>query len=131
MKKESGITKEKYNGNKEYITCRVTLQEKGQYRITDPEGERQAKVSGKFRYEAVAVSDYPVVGDYVAVERESDGMSLIHAVLPRKSVFVRKAAGTGKRGDGKRQAVQEVFPCCTASAKHPPSMVYFFPEVAA
>lgn len=111
MKKESGITKEKYNENKEYITCRVTLQEKGQYRITGPEGERQAKVSGKFRYEAVAVSDYPVVGDYVAVERESDGMSLIHAVLPRKSVFVRKAAGTGNTEQVVAANIDTVFLC--------------------
>jgi ribosome biogenesis GTPase len=56
-------------------------------------GERSGEVSGKFRHDAELRSDYPVVGDWVAVEPSGDDMALIHAVLPRRSAFVRKVAG--------------------------------------
>ena len=78
------------------IVCRVLMQEKGQYRIIGPEGEHWAKVSGKFRYGSETASDYPAVGDYVMAEPVAGGMSVIHAVLPRKSVFVRKAIESGE-----------------------------------
>ena len=90
---------------------RVISQEKGQYRIIGPEGEQWAKVSGKFRYNSGTASDYPAVGDYVLAEPVSDGMSVIHAVLPRKSVFVRKAAGTGNIEQVVAANVDTVFLC--------------------
>ena len=43
--------------------CRVALQEKGLYHVIDKNGSRQAQVSGKFRYDAKTVSDFPAVGD--------------------------------------------------------------------
>ena len=45
--------------------CRVVVQERGSYRIANADGECAAQVSGLFRFEAAAVSDYPAVGDYV------------------------------------------------------------------
>ena len=90
---------------------RVCAQEKGQYRIFGPEGEQWAKVSGKFRYDTGTVSDYPAVGDYVLTENISDGVSVIHSVLPRKSVFVRKAAGTANTEQVVAANVDTVFLC--------------------
>lgn len=75
--------------------CRVALQEKGLYWLLCPEGTRQARVSGRFQYEARVTSDYPAVGDYVAAELHGGDAAVIHAVLPRKSLFLRKAAGSG------------------------------------
>ena len=90
---------------------RVLAQEKGQYRILGSEGEQWAKVSGKFRYGTGTVSDYPAVGDYVMVETVSDGMAVIHSVLPRKSVFIRKAAGTANTEQVVASNVDTVFLC--------------------
>lgn len=75
--------------------ARVTVQEKDLYRIVSNDGERSASVSERFRYEAKVVSEYPAVGDFVMVDHTDDEKNaVIHAVLPRKSVFTRRAAGT-------------------------------------
>ena len=50
------------------LRARVVSQEKGTYRICSGTEVRTAVVSGKYRYEAAAISDYPAVGDYVLAE---------------------------------------------------------------
>ena len=45
----------------ELTVGRIVSQEKGLYRIATSNGEKLAEVSGKFRYDAVTVSDYPAV----------------------------------------------------------------------
>ena len=65
-----------------------------------PDGrDRSAVVSGRFRFEALASSDYPAVGDWVTV---ADGQepAVITAVLPRRSAFVRSAADASRRSAG-------------------------------
>ena len=79
--------------NPAFSVSRVARQEKGLYRILDTAGLQPAQVSGKFQYIAKSASDYPAVGDYVMVDRNDGGMAVIHTVLPRTSVFLRKAAG--------------------------------------
>lgn len=64
--------------------------------VRDGAGDRPASVSGAFRFEALAASDYPTVGDWVAL----DGGGVIAAVLPRRSVFKRMAADGTRRGGG-------------------------------
>ena len=97
--------------SRELTVCRVSMQEKGQYQIISPEGTQWAKISGKFRYGSAAVSDYPAVGDYVMVDLVINGLSVIHTVLPRKSVFVRKAAGTGNTEQVVAANIDTVFLC--------------------
>lgn len=78
--------------------ARVISQEKGIYRIQSGADVKTASVSGKYRYEAVMVADYPAVGDYVIAEwQEGDGNAIITRLVPRKSCFIRKAAGKGSR----------------------------------
>lgn len=105
------MNKEIYDKYEGYTVCRVSIVEKGQYYIISPGGGQWAKVSGKFRYEALTASDYPAVGDYAAVELVSDGMSVIHAILPRKSVFIRRAAGTGNTEQVVAANVDTLFLC--------------------
>jgi ribosome biogenesis GTPase len=62
--------------------------------VRDAEGDRSANVSGSFRFEALAQSDFPTVGDWVALG--TDGV--IEAVLPRRSVFKRMASDASRRG---------------------------------
>jgi ribosome biogenesis GTPase len=72
--------------------ARVIVQQRGLYRLITEAGEVDAKVTGRFVHEA-GEGDFPVVGDWVAVDLGGDGGNTIHAVLPRASAFIRRAAG--------------------------------------
>ncbi|MFI4976117.1 MAG: ribosome small subunit-dependent GTPase A [Caulobacterales bacterium] len=73
---------------------RVTVQQRGLYTLATDHGELTAQLSGRFAHEA-GEGGYPVVGDWVAASaRPHEGAATIHAVLPRRSAFVRKAAYT-------------------------------------
>jgi ribosome biogenesis GTPase / thiamine phosphate phosphatase len=74
--------------------ARVAAQHRGTYVVYAEGGERPAEVAGRLRHEAVTASDFPAVGDWVAVEDAPDaGAATIHAVLERATAFSRKAAG--------------------------------------
>lgn len=82
------------SGYPEYELGRVISQEKDLFRVVMDKEECTARVSGKFRYNVSAISEFPSVGDFVLVEYSfKDDVAVIHKVLPRKSVFIRKAAG--------------------------------------
>lgn len=95
----------------ELTVGRITLQEKGMYRIRTSMGEQNALVSGKFQFDAQSPSDYPAVGDYVMVSCADLDTAVIHQVLPRKSLFVRKAAGTSKTEQVVAANIDTVFLC--------------------
>lgn len=74
--------------------ARVLLETSRVYTLVREAGEAQAGISGRFRHHTVDRKDFPVVGDWVAVEPGgSEGRDVIHDVLPRKSAFLRKEAG--------------------------------------
>ena len=58
--------------------------------VTD-KGVLRAKSSGRLFHEAREV-DHPAVGDWVALSPGVEDAATIHAVLPRRSAFVRRAA---------------------------------------
>ena len=95
----------------ELTVGRITLQEKGMYRIRTIMGEQNALVSGKFQFDAQSTSDYPAVGDYVMASFADPDTAIIHLVLPRKSLFVRKAAGTSKTEQVVAANIDTVFLC--------------------
>lgn len=79
----------------EYIVGRVSLEHKQLYRVWTESGELLCEVSGKLSYQALVREDLPAVGDWVVVKAwENEDRGTIHAVLPRKSKFSRKVAGT-------------------------------------
>lgn len=92
---------------------RVISQYKDLYKVTDGEGEFLAEVSGKFRYESKCLLDYPVVGDFVMLDRSSDrtGNAIIHHVLSRKSSFVRTAVGQANQQQIVAANIDVVFIC--------------------
>ena len=90
---------------------RITLQEKGFYRIRTSMGEQNALVSGKFQFDAQSPSDYPAVGDYVMASCADPDTAIIHQVLPRRSLFVRKAAGTSKTEQVVAANIDTAFLC--------------------
>ncbi|TYP71300.1 ribosome small subunit-dependent GTPase A [Paenibacillus methanolicus] len=76
------------------VPARVIAQYSHQYRIIAEDGERSAEVSGKFQYDAASRGDFPAVGDWVLVQPlAGEARAIIHAVLPRRSAMMRKAAG--------------------------------------
>ena len=78
----------------EQMPGRITIEQKGSYRLVTEHGELFGEVSGRFRHEALGYDAYPSVGDWVIADlRPSEGKAIIHAVLPRKSKFSRKVAG--------------------------------------
>ena len=90
---------------------RIILQEKGLYRLRTTACEQNALVSGRFQFDAQTVSDYPAVGDYVMASCADPDTAVIHQVLPRKSLFVRKAAGTSKTEQVVAANIDTVFVC--------------------
>lgn len=68
------------------------------YTVSDGERIYQAKITGKFRFHSNVSKDYPAVGDWIAFDRKAHSeFATIHAVLPRKSYFSRKAPISGGR----------------------------------
>ena len=78
-----------------YTVGRVALEHKNLFRVYTQQGDVLAEISGKLRHEAVNRSDLPAVGDWVVIRSRSDTDRVtIHAVLPRKTSFTRKIAGS-------------------------------------
>lgn len=79
------------------FVARVTEQHRDLYKVITEAGELLAEVSGKLAFDARDNTSFPVVGDWVMIDRldHSSGHGVIHQVLSRKSLFERKAAGTG------------------------------------
>lgn len=76
---------------------RVILQHRNGYLVATDAGELQAKASGRLRHEAQETGP-PAVGDWVALSpNPQDGAATIHAVLPRHTAFVRRAADSARR----------------------------------
>ncbi len=93
--------------------ARVTEQHRDSYKIMGESGEKAASVSGKFIYQAAAMTDFPAVGDWVMVDA-GDGSgekAVIHRVLPRKSVFTRKAPGSAGGAQIVAANIDVVFIC--------------------
>ncbi len=68
--------------------ARVAIQHRGSYGLQGADGDTTATLSGKLRHDAAAAAALPAVGDWVLVRGE-----IIHAVLPRRTRFSRRAAG--------------------------------------
>ncbi len=75
--------------------ARVAVEYQHIYRLYAEEGELLATVAGRLRHEATSRADYPAVGDWVAYRHTPDAeRARIHGLVPRKSRFTRKIAGS-------------------------------------
>ena len=72
---------------------RVSADHAVAYAIATAAGDLTGRVTGKLRHESSNLASKPVVGDWVAFQREPAERGSIHAVLERKSAFSRKVAG--------------------------------------
>lgn len=97
----------------EYHVGRVMSQYKDLYHVMCEKGFVLAEISGKFRFNAKTMSDFPAVGDFVMLDRDADanGNAIIHRILSRKSAFIRKAAGTSNDEQVVASNIDTVFIC--------------------
>ncbi len=88
----------KENISKEQILGRVSSQYRDIYKVIVNDIEVLAKVSGKYMYNTYSKEDYPVVGDYVLLDRDDDktGNAIIKKIIDRKTILKRKNINNGQ-----------------------------------
>lgn len=80
--------------NQGYSAMRIMRENRGKYEACNETGAFSCEVTGRFRFENEGKSLFPTVGDWVAASVvPGEKKAMIHAVLPRKSLLSRKAAG--------------------------------------
>lgn len=71
---------------------RIIVQQREAHTVVTDAGNLSARLSGRLRHEA-GEAGHPAAGDWVALSANSgDGTATIHAILPRRTAFVRRAA---------------------------------------
>lgn len=74
------------------VPARVAVEHNHLYRVHARDGELLAEAAGSLRHAASGPDKLPAVGDWAAI-RVGGRRAAIHAILPRRSCFARKAAG--------------------------------------
>ncbi len=96
--KDLGLTEEiscflKDNNLSELTVGRVTRENRDRYVVSTGETEYDAEITGNLRFTASSRTDFPAVGDWVAMTLYEPDQAIIHRILPRKSVLERQAVG--------------------------------------
>ena len=80
--------------------ARIESQERDAYAViffsteTGTEIHARARLAGSLRHAAFDASDLPAVGDYIALDiARGAGEGVVRALLPRRNLFARRAAG--------------------------------------
>lgn len=76
---------------------RVISEHKERYVVKTTANEYDAEIIGNLRFSSQHRTDFPAVGDWVAISEYDDDKALIHAVFPRKTIIERQAVG--KQGE--------------------------------
>src|SRR4030066_690393 len=72
---------------------RVTQEHRERYVVSDGENEYEAEITGNLRFSANSRTDFPAVGDWVAMTTYESNQAIIHKILPRRSILERQAVG--------------------------------------
>ncbi len=75
------------------ILARVAISQRDQYRLYSESGELEAEPSGALWHRTPDRAAMPVAGDWVAARIVGAGQAIVDAVLPRRTLFSRRAAG--------------------------------------
>lgn len=76
---------------------RIISEHKERYVVRSDKNEYDGEIIGNLRFTALHRSDFPAVGDWVAISEYDDDKVLIHSVFPRKTIIERQAVG--KQGE--------------------------------
>jgi len=90
---------------------RVSVVHGERYRLYTARGEMEAETIGALLYRAEP-SAWPAVGDWVAAQEVGPGEAMIHAVLPRRTVFSRRAAGNREQEQVMAANIDLLFIVC-------------------
>jgi ribosome biogenesis GTPase len=101
------------------IKCRVLSQGKTIYKLEHDKSIIHGKLSGKLLYSIETKDEYPVVGDYVLVEKHTlnSEYGVISKVLPRTSLFKRRGSGSGDETQYIASNIDNVLICVDSSMK--------------
>lgn len=72
---------------------RVTQEHRERYIVSTGDNEYEAEINGNLRFSSSSRSDFPAVGDWVAMKIYNTDLAIIHKILPRKSILERQAVG--------------------------------------
>lgn len=76
------------------VPGRVVRQDRGLLTLQTAERTVLARPSGRILHHAASAESLPTIGDWVAAQLPpGEGEALLHAVLPRRGVFMRREAG--------------------------------------
>ena len=75
------------------LLARVAVSQRDRYHLFTAAGELPAEASGALWHRTPYRAGMPVTGDWVAARIVDLGLAVVEAVLPRKTVFSRRAAG--------------------------------------
>jgi ribosome biogenesis GTPase len=84
--------------------ARVAVPHRTGYDVLTEDGEVRARLAGRLRHEARSPAELPVVGDWVVLDR-GGAAATIRAVLPRRTVIARRAAGVSGAEPAREQVV--------------------------
>ncbi|MDY7233194.1 ribosome small subunit-dependent GTPase A [Hyalangium rubrum] len=81
------------------VPGRVVRQERGLLTVQTSERVCLARPTGRLLHHALSAEALPTIGDWVALMVPSgEGEALLHEVLPRQSVLMRREAGSEREG---------------------------------
>ena len=100
--KDLGYNKDLENYRKEqnldsFGVGRVISEHKERYVVKTIEKEFDAEIIGNLRFSALERSDFPAVGDWVAISEYDEDKVMIHSTFQRKAIIERQAVG--KQGE--------------------------------
>lgn len=108
--------------------ARVVRDHRGYFRVRTSEGERIATTAGRLKHQAQNPSELPAVGDFVALREAEEaghqiGRGVIQRILPRRTVFKRKAAGPLTVEQVVAANIDTVFIVCGLDSDYSPRRV--------
>ena len=95
------------------VPARVAVEHRSEYVVYSEHGELKTELSGRLRFD----DGHAAVGDWVALApRPDEGRGTIHAVLPRRTAFVRKTPWLETKAQVIAANVDVVFVVCGLDA---------------
>ena len=94
------------------VLARVAVSQRDRYQLIAAAGEVDAEASGALWNRTPDRAGMPVTGDWVAVRMADLSFAVVEAVLPRRSVFSRRAAGRREQEQPVAANIDLVFLVC-------------------
>lgn len=97
---------------RELVLARVAIASREHFRLITAQGDCTAEVSGTLRHSSAGRAGMPITGDWVCARLAGVDRAIIEAVLPRKTVFSRRAAGRRENEQPVAANIDLVFLVC-------------------